>query len=352
MSATRERLNLTQPVTWKLADEQSGPRRFSMLAYTGAIFDVGFGPSVIDLLGLDLPSTLPIFRQHDPNQYIGRAEQLALTASGLEIAGYLFDTPEAAQVARMSDQGAAWQASIGISFDLDEIEFVGADASLQINGRTLQGPFVVLRKAALKESSFVPLGADAHTSALALADAIGARLSRSPVPPLMEAVMADPLVAERERVKAITDAFAATDPTFALHAATSGMSLLEAKAAYADKLQAKLAAQTDEQAKKIADLEAKLAQASKPNPAGALSGSIGGSPGSGDPIEQWNEALAAECERLTKLGSDGLQRNTLTASRAANVRGMAVANLVAKKPELHRAYLEAHNARRPARQGR
>lgn len=344
---TAQVLNLTQPVSWKLADDnRAGPgrtRAFSMLAYSGkALCDVGFGPFVIDLAGLEIPSTLPIFRQHDANQYVGRADQIGVKPPGLQIAGFLFDTDAGREIALMSDSGAEWQASIGFAFDLDSCDYVSDRATEVINGQAFEGPFLAIRKAKLRESSFVPLGADSSTHAVALAAAINAH--RPTVNPIKEAAMASPEKVAAS-VKELRAAFP-NDPTFALDAAERGLSLLEAKAEYGDKLQAQLSAQAAEQTKKIADLEAKLAQAVKPNPAGALGGSAPGTAPeqSADPIHNWQVALAAECDRLTKIGWRApASQDGLTLSAEGALRAHAMHNVSEKNPALHQAYLEAFN---------
>lgn len=348
---TTERINLTAKIDWKLADGGAAngpaPRRFTMLAYTGAIFDVGFGPAVVDLTGLSLPRSVPALRQHDFDQFIGRADRLALEAAGVAVEGFLFDTDEGQKVARMSDQGAEWQASVGLSFSGEDIEFVERGAKLAINGRTIEGPFLAIRKAALREVSFVPLGADPNTKSVTLSAALSARLHDHK----QESRMADPVKQERTpaSVKDLRAAFP-NDPTFALDAAERGLTLLEAKAEYGDKVAAQLV--TERTAREAA--EAKLAQATtrKGSPAGAIGGGSEGGQPAADPVEAWETALAAECDRLTKIGSLGLQRQGLVVTREANVRGQAAANLAAREPDMHRAFLTAHNDRRPARQGK
>lgn len=331
-----ELLRLSASVTWNLEQAAGGLRKFSMLAYTGAVFDVGFGPAVIALDGLELPQSCPIFRDHDTGQYIGRATAFERQPAGLMIYGALFDTEEARQVAAMSDQGAEWQASVGVSFSLDDLEFIRAGESIQANGQKLSGPVTYIRRAKLKESSFVPLGADSNTHAVALADAVNARIAST----LSTEV---DRMADEKKGATIAELRAAFpgQSDFVLSCAEQGLTLLEAKAAYADVVQA-------EAAKKIAELEAKLAQASKPAPAAALAGSFGGSGGSeesSDPIDQWTAALAAECDRLLKLGhaANGETRQGVMVSREAAIRAKAVANLSERRPELHQAYLEALN---------
>ncbi|MBX3467178.1 MAG: HK97 family phage prohead protease [Planctomycetes bacterium] len=345
---TTRNFELRAPVAWKLSkqDDEGKPRRFAMSpAYSGALFDFGWrSQAVIDLAGMEIPDSVPILLQHDASKYLGRADKLK-AGDVLNVEGHLFDSDLANEVASLSDQGAQYQASVGIAINIDAIDYVAEESSAEVNGQTLQGPFVILRKTRLKEVSFVVLGADSNTSAAALSNelvaALDARLSTSPNP-IKEAVMADktdPLAAERERVKAIHETFA-SDPPFALECVLSGSSVLEAKAKYADRLQAKLA----DQEKKIADLEAKAA---KPNPAGALSAVHPGASAAdeGDPIDQWTAALAEESDRLMKLGhaANGEVRQGVKVSREAAIRAKAVANLSERRPDLHQAYLEALN---------
>ncbi len=332
-----ELLRLSASVTWTLDKSATGgPRKFAMLAYTGAIFDLGFGPAMIALDGLETPPTCPIFRDHDASKYVGRAGAIDCTPGGLMISGVLFDTDEGREIALMSDQGAEWQASVGVTFALDDLEFVAAGQSAVVNGQKVNGPLTVLKRSRLFESSFVPLGADSNTHAVALADAVNARLSS------MVSVEVKRMADEKKgaSIAELRAAFPGQSD-FVLSCAEQGMTLLEAKAAYADVVQA-------ESAKKIAELEAKLAQANKPAPAAALgsgSPSTSGKPEeSGDPVQDWQIALAAECDRLTKIGwrapqvSDGLALSAEGALRAA-----AMNNVASKNPALHQAYLEALN---------
>ncbi len=334
-----ELLHLSANVTWKL--QQAGPRQFTMLAYTGAVFDLGFGPALIDLAGLETPSSCPILRDHDVSQYVGRATGFERPSAGLVLSGVLFDTPEGRQVALMSDQGAEWQASVGVAFSFDDLEAVPAGKTIQANGQKVTGPLTLIKRAQLRESSFVPLGADSKTHAVALADAVKARLSINPTP--KEAAMASPEKVAAS-VKELRAAFA-NDPSFALDAAERGLSLLEAKAEYADKLQAKLSAQNEEQSKQIADLQAKLAQASKAAPAAALGGTTPAPAQSGDPVDAWQFALAAECDRLTKIGwrAPASKMEGLTLSAEGALRAQAMHNVAEKNPQLHQAYLEGLN---------
>ena len=70
--------------------------------------------------------------------------------------------------AALADQGLRWQASMGVR--LKEAEFVDDGEARVINGRTFKGPGLHVTKSLLKESSFVPLGADSSTRAAVLSD--------------------------------------------------------------------------------------------------------------------------------------------------------------------------------------
>lgn len=355
-----ERLELrSEQIALSIFDPDNGPRTFDMLAYTGAVFDVGFGPAVIDLRGCEVPEGgVPIFRQHDPNKFVGRSHEILCDGANMRIRGVLFDNADGSEVASLSDQGAQWQASVGVAVDLEAAEFIEAGAQGAANGVAFDGPVLVLRKTKLRESSFVPLGADSNTSAVALCDA--------PVVSLEFSTAKEADMAEMETVKALTEEFA-SDPAFALEAIRSGWSLADAKAKFADKvaaqnaarvaeLEAELAAKLEEAEQRLADqqaaFEAKLAAASKAAPAAAIAApasgaAVGGLDLSGlDARSQWDALLAAECDRLQKLGSNGHAHRELGLSREANIRSQAVENVATKHPEIHQAYLAAFNGGR------
>ena len=341
-----------QPVD--LGKKEDGPREFKMTAYTGAIFDIGFGPAVIELASLQVPAEgVPIFRQHNPELFIGRSAEIA-TGPPLIVSGALFEgIDEADEVARISDQGGNWQASVGIriSFAEGDISFIENDDTAHVNGQLLSGPFVLLKNVGLKESSFVPLGADSNTSAITLCDD-GLPLVDQHLEVTMSTPNSPSFEDEQKRVADISSAFA-QDPAFALNAITKNLSLIDAKLAWSEKLQAKLEKQAADHAAELSEREATHAAAleeakkKKPeSPAAALTGySAGDGTDPGDHAGQFELALAAECKILTDLGSTGLARGGgLKLGRAANIRALAVQRVSRKNPELHSAYLEAHNA--------
>lgn len=165
-------LTLSATATLELvaADGGSGPGlpRFRMVAYTGGPMRIAGWryPVVLDLAGLSVPSQArPIRFGHDPLSGVGHTDAIRVEANQLIASGVVSrDTPAAREVVISAKNGFPWQASVGTS--VDDVEFVKEGQTREVNGRSLTGPFNVVRKSTLGEISFVDLGADNNTSAL------------------------------------------------------------------------------------------------------------------------------------------------------------------------------------------
>jgi len=145
---------------------------FSMVAYTGGTMRIaGFPhPVVVDLAGLEIPTqNLPIRLDHDRRQGVGHTRRIAIESGRLVAEGLISrDTSWARDVARSGAKGFPWQASIGAQ--VVEAEFVPPGGRVQVNGQEFTGPVHVVRKAVLKEISFVDSGADSGSSARVAAE--------------------------------------------------------------------------------------------------------------------------------------------------------------------------------------
>lgn len=321
---------LTGSAPIKLADaliQANGKpsRRFEGVAYTGAVVQLGYyGRAIFDLEGFEIDSQhKPALRQHDPKHIAGFTDKIEVRADGVYVEGVLSATTEAGrEVASLSDEGFHWQMSVGCGVpEDDDIEDVPPGRSVACNGEMHEGPLLVFRRARLKENSFVPVGADGATSAVALADGATITLKERPVP----APAPDPVAQERERIKSIKAAFPA-DATFALEQIEAGVSLEEARTrfSYAEAERAKTATVQAALDAKTAELEAlrKAPRGVKPIPGGT-----GGAPptaADGTAKDQW-EALVRDEQRKGKL------------------RAAAVASVGRDHPELHLAMLQEAN---------
>jgi phage head maturation protease len=146
------------------------PRRFHMLAYTGAEVQRLYGKAVADLNGITVPTKLPILLNHDENAVVGYADKCELTSRGLELSGRLIeDEPAGKRVANLSDSGFPLTASIGAR--IDDVQKLDDGQTAKCNGRDVSGPLTIWRKVSLFETSFVTANpADKNTSAAALAE--------------------------------------------------------------------------------------------------------------------------------------------------------------------------------------
>jgi len=345
LSASDLRLEAAPAAELKVAGEL---RRFSMVAYSGGLAHEYYDPTVIDLAGLKVPASVPALRQHDHTRFVGRIDASENDGESLKLTGFLFDNvSEAAEVAAIADQGGEWQASVGVRWEDDDsdLEWVEEGRSESINGRELAGPFLWIKHSTLRECSFVPLGADPNTSAVTLAALRDVCFSSTKEAPVATKPETDPLTVERARMSAIRKEFAA-DPDFALACIDEGLSPVEAKAKYADKLAAELAAK-DEAHK--AELEAlKAEHASKPAaPAAALSQgtfthTVSTVELSDDPVERWEQEIDLETKRLRDAGHRGFTRG-LNFDADYALRQQASINIRKNNPELTAAFVKAFN---------
>ncbi|MCW8129616.1 MAG: hypothetical protein KIS92_04450 [Planctomycetota bacterium] len=230
-----------------LAKEGEKPeqRSFRMKAYSGAPVRRIFGVMAIDLAGISFAASTPILKNHDPDQIVGMSEQVVKTDTGLMIEGRLSRKTKAAQeVSDLADENFKWQASVGL--EIQSVERVDSGAEVIVNGRKLAGPAYVVRKSKLRESSFVPVGADDDTSGEVLSlfteqkgTVMSVNNDEAKAKQDAEAAKQEGVKAERQRGADLKAAFP-KDQAFALEAIEKGWTVQEAKAAYADKLEATL----------------------------------------------------------------------------------------------------------------
>lgn len=165
-------------------------RKFSCTAYSGGLLRVdGFPlPVVVDLSKVDTPQTgtMPLLIGHDTsdtNKTLGQASSIVNTGEQTLIAGAITGISEDCQnILRMYDQGHDWQASIGGT--VLDYEEVPAGRSVQVNGRSFNGPLIVATKFAWRETSIVPVGGDADTKVNLAAAAV--MQGASPMPTFEE----------------------------------------------------------------------------------------------------------------------------------------------------------------------
>lgn len=162
-----EFVTMRGPLTIQAAESDTSLPQFRMVAYTGGLMEIaGFPhPVVVDLAGLDIPSqNLPIRLDHERRQGVGHTQRVLVENGQLVAEGLISrDTSWARDVAKSGVNGFPWQASIGAA--VVEAEFIPAGATVAVNKQKFTGPVHVVRRAVLKEISFVDSAADPNTTA-------------------------------------------------------------------------------------------------------------------------------------------------------------------------------------------
>jgi hypothetical protein len=221
----------------------AGLPTFTMKAYDGGKMDVShWGTVAIDLAALKVKDATPILYGHQSytlDSILGMTDAVkidnAITASGTIMA----EGDTAQQVIGLARNGFRFQASVGVRATKDK--YIDEGESVEVNGRTLQGPFTLIQAGSLYEISIVPLGADSDTETAIAAE--HAQIAHNP---------------QEEPMKQETEGKTAEDVRAAAVAEQTRISLVQAAAKdYPDISRQAVEAGWDEGKTKMAVLEAK-----------------------------------------------------------------------------------------------
>jgi hypothetical protein len=169
-------IKINSDVTFlQAAEGESAPagKKFRIVAYTGAQIRQGWSrePVVIDLAGMQLPATVPVVLGHDYTlgSILGQGRPFVEAGQLIVEGEILAQNGNADQVAALAAAGYQFQASVGA--DVRRHQKIDAEGVTQVNGAAHVGPVRVVKASALREVSFVTLGADAATSVAIAAEA-------------------------------------------------------------------------------------------------------------------------------------------------------------------------------------
>lgn len=152
-------------------DPEQRISEFQMTAYTGQIIDLGFmGRYVFDVAGMRAKPKIPILREHARDRVVGWSKNARAEGKNFLVSGqFASSTSDAKEVMALSKEGYPWQCSVGISpVKIKRLD--NAEETLELNGMTVTGPIEVWLQSKVGEVSFVSLGADDETAAIAMAD--------------------------------------------------------------------------------------------------------------------------------------------------------------------------------------
>jgi len=162
-------LTLSAPIDMTLEAKENERRTFLITAKTKEPLKVWGETIFIDIEGVQTAEKLPVLREHDRRAIVGYGAAFK-EDSTLYIEGeFSKNTRDGREVLALADEGYPWQASIGIWFDKMEV-LEDEKSKAEVNGRTVKGPAVIMRESRVREVSFVTLGADDKTAAIALSD--------------------------------------------------------------------------------------------------------------------------------------------------------------------------------------
>jgi len=118
-------------------------------------------PVVVDLVGLEVPDTVPLLTNHE-NRTGSRVGMVKARVDGqvLVVEGEILSSSgQAMGIVEQARAGAEWQLSIGA----EVLEWDLVRSRRVVNGREHEGPFYHVKKSVLREVSVVAVGADAST---------------------------------------------------------------------------------------------------------------------------------------------------------------------------------------------
>lgn len=338
----------------------AGTRPCEAIAYTGAMVDVGNGPEVFDIAGIEPPGRVPFLADHEDSRVAGYsvAADVVLWRSpdgppdapllpALRLLGLLFaDEAEGGQVSKRSDQGFPQQVSVRL--EVIEEERVPAGETRHINGRAFAGPFIHVKKSRLREASFVSLGADADTRAVALA---AAKKKETPMPadapPLEEEEKEEEMPEAAAKVPATVAEMQAAFPdhaAFCMEQLGKGASLAEAQGAFNSVLSAEVKAEREARmkAEKKASAAASGTRVPAIRPAAASVPAEDDAP-DGSPLEQFR----AKVREARATGLSPAKATARVARMFPELHAQVLANANPNKPEPE--YRTTHRAARMAR---
>jgi hypothetical protein len=161
-------ITMTAAVDIKATATGEKPGTFSGLAYTGEPMKLeGWQhPTIIDLNGFSAPrQNMPALRDHEFGRIVGHTTGIHVDSTGVQIHGVVSATgPDAKAVTESARNGFPWQLSLGSKPAPKSVEHLPAGKKAVINGREVEGPMTIVRRATMHELSFTPLGADPNTT--------------------------------------------------------------------------------------------------------------------------------------------------------------------------------------------
>jgi hypothetical protein len=155
---------------FELGDNGKGAKSapIKLIARSGGAIEHSFwGRVVHDLAGMHLhKSRLAIDYVHDSKEIIGYLNKFETDSGVLVTTGALVpwkDNDRATEILHKLSEGVPYEASINFGGDGIKIQELFEGETTEVNGRTFDGPGVIIREWPLRGVAICPYGADANT---------------------------------------------------------------------------------------------------------------------------------------------------------------------------------------------
>lgn len=164
---------LRMPVAFQLAADQGTSTDgvtsypFKMLARsTEPVLDWYFGAIYHDFSGMERRETIPVDYCHYDTEVIGAGSKFPVDKDGLHIVGHLVSTrtdDRTDEIVKKARAGVPWEASIDFRSGVTLLEEIPEGYTATVNGGTVQGPCLIVRKWKLRGVAVCPYGMDENT---------------------------------------------------------------------------------------------------------------------------------------------------------------------------------------------
>lgn len=165
----RAALSLSVPVELQDSQDNDKPKTFLITAYTGQPVETWYRKLIIEVKGIQTKAKIPILREHLRERIVGSGKTWKKDNILYAEGAFSQKTDDGKEVKDLAEEGYPWQASIQV-VPLEIKVLRNEKESAKVNGFEIEGPAEIWLKSKVGEVSFVSLGADDETAAIAMDD--------------------------------------------------------------------------------------------------------------------------------------------------------------------------------------
>jgi len=159
-------LSFTAPIELTASEEGGQRGRFLITAYTGKVVQRFWSKLVIVVKGIQANGKMPILREHFRDRVVGWSVKSWADGNFYIMGEFSESAKDGQEVRALAEEGFPWQASIGVwPVKVKVLDSEKEEES--VNGLKVTGPAEIWLESEVREVSFVAIGADSDTAAIA-----------------------------------------------------------------------------------------------------------------------------------------------------------------------------------------